>query len=235
MNKYLAAKLDMYRAVAHVRTNPIYTADISAIVGIASGFGILEDHIAQAEAFDTARADAAAGGGAAKRLARTLFERSAVVVDGIFTAHAAKNKLAELLARVNKEVSDIRNMADEDLRVHGEFLTTQIPSPITPALTDLGLDAGLIATFTLRFGNYHTLINLPATKVGQESTYVDLLENEFAAADEHLDLYLDKLMRRFIEARPDIWAAYNHARTIHDPAYRTQAETPTPTPTPTPA
>lgn len=229
MNKYLASKLDMYRAVAVLRTNPTYTAAINAVVGIASGFGTLEDHIAQAEAFDTARADAATGGGAAKRLARTLFERSAIVVDGIFTAHAAKNDLAELLARVNNELSDIRNMADETLRVHGEFLTTQIPSPVTPALTDLGLDAGLIATFTLRFGNFHALINLPASKSGQESTYVGLLESEFAAADEHLDLYLDKLMRRFIESRPDLWAAYSNARSIHDPAYRSEPPTP-PTP-----
>ena len=116
MNKKLQAKLDMFRAVRAVHSASGFTSAINAVTGIANAFTRLTAHIAQIESLDSARGDAAAGAGLAKSVARNLMTISQLVVDGIFTAHAASTGDHELLARVNKEANEFHEMADENLR-----------------------------------------------------------------------------------------------------------------------
>ena len=218
MNKVLAAKLDMLRSVRDLRTGA-NIATILTIPALNDAFTAHGGDISMIEALDLSRAGAASGGGAAKRAARAMFESILSDVDGITTALAAATANADLLNMVNRELSDFENMSDETLRVHGAFLIAKIAEVGMPAaLLPYGLTPAKATLLSQRYTTYHALINLPDERVQQESTYVQLLEAQFDAADLRLDLIMDKLMRQFRETQPALYLNYKESRVINDAA-----------------
>ena len=218
MNKVLAAKLDMFRSVRDLRAGGSI-ALIAAIPALNDAFTAHAADITMIEALDLSRAGAAAGGGAAKRTARAMLESVLSDVDGIVTALAAATNNADLLNMVNREISEFEEMSDETLRVHGAFLIAKIAEVGMPAaLLPYGLTPAKATLLSQRYTTYHALINLPDERVQQESTYVQLLEAQFAAADLRLDLIMDKLMRQFRETQPALFLNYKEARVINDAA-----------------
>lgn len=216
MNKVLAAKLDMYRSVRDLRTGA-NVALIASITALNDAFTAHAGDITIIEALDLQRAGAAAGGGAAKRVARTQLENIVEDVDGIITAQAAATGNADLLAQVNREISDIKEMADETLRVHAAFLIAKSAELGMPAaLLPYGLTPAKATLFSQRYATYLGLINLPDERAQQESTFVKLLDAQFDAADLRLDLIMDKLMRQFRETQPALYLNYKEARVIND-------------------
>ncbi len=218
MNKRLAAKLDMYRSVADIRTG----ANVALIGSIAALNDSFTSHIAtiaMIESLDLARSGFAVGGAAAKTLARTQLESSMGEVDGIITAYAAATSNADLLAQVNNEISDIEAMADETLRVHATFLIGKIAEPGQPAaLLPYGLSPAKATLLGQRYTTFHGLINLPDERAQQESAYIQLIEAQFESADLRLDLIMDKLMRQFRETQPALYLTYKESRVINDAA-----------------
>lgn len=77
-------------------------------------------------------------------------------------------------------------------------------------------------------------MTLPQSKLAQESTLVELIQQQEDTIDQLLDLKLDKLMRRFSETQPQFYAEYRQARVIMDPAtqHREPATPPAPVPPP---
>jgi hypothetical protein len=218
MNKRTGAKLDMWRTLSDLENNSTYAALIASVPGVAAGFTTLAGSITQMESLDVSRGSAASLAGPAKDVARDLLETTVAAVDGIFTAHAAQTNNDLLLAQVNKERSDLDRMRDEALRVHTAFLISQIPTPITPALTDLGLTAALSTQLQSRFATFETLMTLPQSRGAEESTFVELIAQQEDQVDQLLDLVLDKLMRQFSESSPQFYTAYRQARVINDAA-----------------
>ena len=218
MNKVLAAKLDMFRSVRDLRTGA-NIATILTIPALNDAFTAHAGDITMIEALDLSRAGAAAGGGSAKRTARAMFESAISEVDGLVTALAAATANADLLNLVNRELSDFEEMSDETLRVHGSFRIAKIAEVGMPAaLLPYGLTPAKATLFNQRYTTFHALINLPDERVQQESTYVQLLETQFDAADLRLDLIMDKLMRQFRETQPALFLNYKEARVINDAA-----------------
>ena len=218
MDKREAAKLDMYRSVRDVRTGASI-ALIATIAALDDAFDAHAGDIAIIEALDLQRDTAADGGGAAKALAREQFEFQIADVDGIVTAYAAVISDADLLNHVNKEISTFTLMSDEDLRVHGAFLSGKIAEVGLPAaLLNYGLTPAKATLFNQRYTTYHTLINLPDERAQQESVFVELIDQQFAAADRRLDLIMDKLMRQFRQSNPALYLLYKEARVINDAA-----------------
>lgn len=218
MNKRLAAKLDMYRSVRDLRTGA-NVALIGSIAALNDAFTAHAGSISMIESLDLARAGVANSGGAAKTLARTQLETTLAEVDGIVTAHAAATNNADLLSQVNREISDIEEMADETLRVHAAFLVAKTAEAgMAATLLPYGLTPAKATLLGQRYTTFHTLINLPDERAQQESTYVQLIEEQFAPADLRLDLIMDKLMRQFRETQPALYLNYKEARVINDAA-----------------
>jgi hypothetical protein len=218
MNKRLAAKLDMYRSVRDLRTGP-NVALIGSISALNDAFTAHTATIGMIESLDQARAGFATGGAAAKTLARTQLETTLEEVDGIITAFAAATSNADLLAQVNREISDIEEMADETLRIHAASLIAKIAEPGMPsALLPYGLSPAKATLLGQRYTTFHGLINLPDERAQQESTYVQLIDTQFESADLRLDLIMDKLMRQFREIQPALYLNYKEARVINDAA-----------------
>jgi hypothetical protein len=224
MEKRMGAKLEMWRTVAALEDNPTYAPLISSVPGIASGFAALKGNIVQAETFDVSRGGAAAVVGPAKQLARELLVDTASVVDGIFTAHAAATNDLLLLAEVNKEITDLRKMREEELRAHCQALIERIPDPISAPLTDLGLSAALKTTLEARYATWQTLMTMPQSRTSQESTFVQLIQQIEDAVDRLLDLQLDKLMRQFKSTQAQFYIEYKEARTIRSAATSPEEE-----------
>jgi hypothetical protein len=236
MNKRIGAKAEMWRTVRDLKNNTSYAALIAGVPGIGAGFTTLEGYITQVEALDVSRGGAAAVAGPAKEVARGLLITTAAIVDGIFTARAAEMNDNLLLEQVNKERSDFRNMRDEGLRSHCQFLLGLIETPIPAALTDLGLTTTLATELQTRYDTFNTLMTLPQSKLAQESTFVTLIEQQEDQVDRLLDLRLDKLMRQFTESQPQFYTEYKEARVIMDAATQHRLPVPPipPAPEPTP-
>ena len=208
----------MYRSVRDVRTGAAI-ALIATIAALNDAFDAHAGDIAIIEALDLQRDTAADGGGAAKALAREQFEFQIADVDGMLTAYAAIIGDADLLNHVNKEISTFTLMSDEDLRIHGAYLSGKIAEAGMPAaLLPYGLTPAKATLFNQRYTTYHTLINLPDARAQQESAFVILIDQQFDACDLRLDLVMDKLMRQFRETNPQLYLLYKEARVINDAA-----------------
>ncbi len=208
----------MYRSVRDVRTGAAI-ALIATIAALNDAFDAHAGDIAIIEALDLQRDTAADGGGAAKALAREQFEFQIADVDGMLTAYAAIIGDADLLNHVNKEISTFTLMSDEDLRIHGAYLSGKIAEAGMPAaLLPYGLTPAKATLFNQRYATYHTLINLPDERAQQESVFVELIDQQFIAGDLRLDLIMDKLMRQFRETNPALYLLYKEARVINDAA-----------------
>lgn len=85
----------MYRSVRDLGTRP-NVALIGTIAALNDGFTAHTASISMIESLDLARAGFAAGGAAAKTLARTQLELTLSEVDGIVTAFAAATSAADL-------------------------------------------------------------------------------------------------------------------------------------------
>ena len=206
----------MYCAVCALLTGP-NVALIGSIAALNDGFTAHTASIGMIESLDLARAGFASGGAAVKNLARTQLELTLSEVDGIVTAFAAATSAADLLAQVNREISDIEAMPDETLRVHASFLIGKIAEPGQPAaLLPNGLSPAKATLLGQRYTTFHGLINLPDEGAQQESAYVQLIEAQFDSADLRLDLIMDKLMRQFRETQPALYVNYKEARVIND-------------------
>ena len=218
MDKEEATRLDMFRSVRDVRTGP-NAALIATIAALNDAFIAHDGGIAMIEALDIQRATAAAGGGAAKRLARAQFESIISDVDGIVTAYAAITNNADLLNLVDHQISAFTLMSDEALRTHGAFLSGKIAEPGMPAaLLPYGLTPAKATLYNQRLTTYHALINLPDERAQQESAFVLLIDQQFDACNLRIDLVMDKLMRQFRESNPALYLLYRESRALNEAA-----------------
>src|SRR5438067_1157171 len=100
------AKLDMYRSVTTLLASATAAPIIVAATAIAATRQDLADIIASIEGFDLERETEATGDGDNKKGLRRLALSAAIVVNGMITGFAARNKDATLLAQFNHEKSD---------------------------------------------------------------------------------------------------------------------------------
>lgn len=140
---------------------------------------------------------------------------AALEVAGAVFAYGSDIGSAELQAKVDYSLSDLRQARDTDVATPCQGIHDTANSHLA-ALADYSVDANTLADLQAKINAYGAMVAKPRSARSKKSAARTSLNTEFAEADKVLNDKLDRLMAKFRSSQPVFYSAYRTAREIVD-------------------
>ena len=211
MLKRLENKLMMLKAVLNLLKQNNET--LSTVPALAELVGKLETLIGEIESIRLLTESDRTGITAEKHLQQEALIDKAYELSSALYAMASGSNNKVLQGKVDYTESDLQNIRGNDLVSTCTSIVALVRENL-PGLTTYGVSEEDITGLETLNSNFAQ--NLPANRVSvtERKAANEKLKGVFLRADALLNEQLDRMMVRFKNTSPDLYAAYNHARVI---------------------
>jgi len=158
-----------------------------------------------------------------KNLREALIQQLMPVVAALYV-FAQEDDDPELEARVDFEISDLRDMRDTELLDAAQNLIDDGNANIG-ALGDYGIDAAYMTTTGNALGAYSAVIAKPTTAIVTRSVATANMEQIIRQGQDHLNEKMDKMINLWRFSEPDFFNGYFEARKIRNTTPDSEVET----------
>jgi hypothetical protein len=214
MQKREEANFNMFRAVYAIRSD--YSALISSIPALASGFNNLQARISSISGLISLQAAVISGIAVDKETLKAKMASLTYNYSGTARAWAADNEDDTSYEALNLVQSMIKKLPDE---VAGPACMNiyNILNANSAALLPFGLTAAMLSELNTSISDYTAIVPLPANAINIRQTYTENIIKSVRQSASFLKRQLDNIVRAQINTNSDFVKTYFNSREIIDP------------------